>query len=144
MSGRLPAFVSSALLAATLSCAGRQSAPAQSIAERAGPTRSGADCAEVVAWAAADPDARGLQPPRPDTLFLPPFPIPPDVRGRMVIPQARVREDGRIDRATIHISELPNAAYAARLHALFGRFHFIPAVLDGCAVPARYVLRLTL
>jgi hypothetical protein len=144
MSSRPLTFASSALLAATLSCAGRQSAPAPSAAERAGVTRSGAECAEVIARAVADPDAPGLSPPRPDTLFLPPMPIPSDVRGRTVILQTRVREDGRVDRETIHISELPNAAYAARLHALFARFHFIPAVLDGCAVPARYVLRLTL
>ena len=130
----LPACIASALLVVIAACGPRSAAVTPS------PLTQPAGCDSLVARSATDPTQHVDEEPRPDSLFLPPQPVPRGVRGQTAVIEFVVDPAGRPTR--IAVSGLSDQGYSDRLRTGVQRTHFTPARRGDCRVFA--VMRLTL
>ena len=75
-----------------------------------------------------------VQSPVPRTFFLPPSPVPPDIRGHRVVAQLIVDSTGVPKRDSITVCGVPDSAYAQKLAQTLATMRFEPARRDGKAV----------
>jgi hypothetical protein len=77
------------------------------------------------------PPLDGFRGPVPRTFFMPPSPIPPDVRGHRVVAQLIVDSTGVPKRDSITVCGVPDSVYAQTLAQLLATMRFEPARRDG-------------
>lgn len=118
--------------------------PPQWTAPQVTPTRSAAECVDLVARVRAKPDSFASQPPVVHTLEASPGDPPPEVKGKTIRLRVLVDEHGAIvrDSTTLAI-RIRDRGYEGRLRASVAHFRFRPAVFEGCAVPAHAVFDVT-
>ena len=134
------------LLALVFACAGAgcatpppASAPAPVARADAPPPperRVGPACADAIEHVRAEPADPTIEPARPDSLFLPPLPVPEAAKGAVVHIVVAVTEEGRVMQGSLQMdaSGVPRD-YRRRLEGMVGTLHFVPAGYQGCAVP---------
>lgn len=106
------------------------------------PTRSGPACDSVVQRVALAPDSFSTLRPTPQFILVPP-PPPPEVRGHRIDVTVRVDERGHVEPGSVTITGIANAEYERTFRERLLAYRFIPAVLDGCAVPAPFSIGIT-
>ncbi len=107
-------------------------------------TRGFAECQAERERALGDTVPVGVTPPQPQEIVLPPAPRPSYLIGQTVSIWFLVDDRGRVLRDREVPSLGADSGYAARFRDRLHRYRFLPGVLDGCAVPAWYVLRIIL
>ena len=80
---------------------------------------------------AADSASLGVSPPKPDSLFIPPLPIPASVRGSQAIVRLVVDSTGRALRDSVAVCGIKDRGYARRLASQAAKVTFRPAVFEG-------------
>ncbi len=73
---------------------------------------------------------------------MPPSRAPGDAAGRVITVSLLVDVRGAVEQEMTDQPVSADSAYAASFDARLTHYHFLPAVLDGCAVPAWYVFRI--
>ena len=84
----------------------------------------------------AEARSAGLTPPLPDSLFLPPMPPPPLMRGVKADIRAIVDAQGKAFADSITVCGVRERQYARQLAAQVARMTFHPAQRDGRPVAA--------
>ena len=140
-------FVTAAALLAASACGPRR-APARSGADAARsepvrPTRTGPACDTLAARVLAQPDSFSVVAAQPRAVIIPGSPRPKSVVGRTFRVSFLVQPTGKIDAASLAITP-EMGSYRAELERAFLQMEFWPGVLDGCAVPSRNYLNVTL
>ncbi|MDQ6885982.1 MAG: hypothetical protein M3068_01675 [Gemmatimonadota bacterium] len=107
------------------------------------PTRSAAECAPLVKRARAEGMSPRAQPPMLQGELSPPRPSPQELRGRSLEVRLVVDERGRVDVGSITVLGYSNVGYNSKLRLSASQLRFAPAVLEGCAIPQRTVVRYT-
>lgn len=81
------------------------------------------------------------QPPmrRPGAPSTPPTP-PAAERGNTAMVTLYVDSRGRVSKDSIEVKGVTDAAYISALRAMAAKLQFVPAVANGCAVPAVVVM----
>ena len=130
----IPAWIAATLLVVVVAC-GPRSASVASL-----PLAQSAACDSIVARSAADPTQQVDEEPRPDSLFLPPQPVPRALRDQIAVVEFVVDPTGQPTR--IVVSGLSDQAYSDRLRTAMQRTHFVPARRGDCRVFG--VMRLSL
>ena len=130
-------WMAAAAVAWSVSCAGGN--PPNAIL---GPqvTRPHSECASERARATADTQVARTLHPAPTSLVLPPRDLGTDLRGRSVTVHLLVNEWGEVVRDSIEPPDVPDAP---QFRFDLRHYQFRPAVLDGCAVPAWWMVRFT-
>jgi len=72
----------------------------------------------------------------------PPTP-PDDERGKTAMVTLYVDSRGRVSKDSVEVKGVSDAAYISALRAMAARMQFVPAVANGCAVPAVVVMPFT-
>ena len=127
----------------------RPPAPAATVsAARPMPTRSYAECRSERIKMLADSAVTGVVPPQPTGIVIPPsrppYEIPRDVRGHRITVHFLVDEHGQVARDSIDAPVSRDTAWVGEFQRRLHRYQFLPAVLNGCAVPDWFTIRLTL
>ena len=128
-------------LSLVLGCSSHTSSPAPSPAVA---TRSGPICdslAQGIQAGTVHPVIRG---PFPKRMAMPPAAPPADLRGRDLVVSWHVAATGQAVLDTAAVPATSNADYRHRLVDVLAGYTFAPAIAEGCAVPARYAMRLVL
>jgi hypothetical protein len=120
--------------------------PPRATPPRVEPTRSTEECATLVEEVRAHPESFSSTPPMMTGFAVPPFDgTPRDMRGQTVQIQLLVDERGAVvDDSTTVTPPLSSASFDRRMRKAIAKYRFRPAVLDGCAVPGRSTVTLTL
>ncbi|HEX7937850.1 MAG TPA: hypothetical protein VF483_02595 [Gemmatimonadaceae bacterium] len=88
----------------------------------------------------------GLQenyPPEPDQMFLPPFPVPSNLKGRSILAELDVDDRGRV--LGVKFSATGERAYDRRLVEVLKDYHFKPGHKpDGTPIRMKYQLKIEL
>jgi len=110
------------------------------------PTRTATECAPLVDRVRAHPDSFMPSPPQMYSFPIPPFDgTPREMRGTMVIVRILVDElGGVVNDSTTITPALSAPSFDHEFRRRISRYQFHPAVLDGCAVPGRSVVQVTL
>lgn len=106
------------------------------------PTKSHAECADLVAKVGAHPDSFPSSPPRLKTLTVPTIaaPIPPEVIASPLLIRQLIDENGHPVRDSTAFSRVvSDRRWASALRGALDLNLFSPAVLQGCAVPGHFV-----
>jgi len=99
------------------------------------PTRSGAECAGVVAPADSAPRDSTWYPPEPNQIIVPPMQdVPKAMHGRTVSVRFLIGLSGSPD--SVDIKGFVDPDYLPRLTAAMLKYHFRPAITQGCRVRA--------
>lgn len=80
--------------------------------------------------------------PLPGRPSSPPTP-PAEERGKTAMVTLYVDRAGRVSKDSIEVRGVTDAGYISALRAMAARFEFVPAVANGCAVPAVVVMPFT-
>jgi hypothetical protein len=83
-----------------------------------------------------EPVAANVIPPVADSVFIPPLPLPPSVRGAKGIVRLVVNADGKPFADSITICGIRDRRYSRQLGNMFGRWTFRPAQRDGVPITA--------
>ncbi|MGI8497502.1 MAG: hypothetical protein ACR2OG_07980 [Gemmatimonadaceae bacterium] len=105
------------------------------------PTRTAAECAPLAKRARAEGVSVKAQPPRLQGEVSPPLPVPAELHGKSLDVRLVVDERGRVDVGSLTVLGYSNVGYNSKLRGAAAQLRFTPAVLDGCAVPQRTVVR---
>jgi hypothetical protein len=130
------------LLASTTSCA----APAPSRMDAAAKplqTRPNAECAverSKVLKVLSDSELPDVIPAQLLGIMLPPVDRPDDLRGQTRQIIFLLDEEGRVVRDSSDAPLSTDVAWSREFRARLRRYQFLPATLNGCAVPSRFVI----
>ncbi len=98
-------------------------------------TRSGAECAGVVAPADSTPGDSTWHPAQPDQIITPPMQdLPKSMRGRTISVHFLIAASGSPD--SVDIKGFVDPEYFPRLRAALMKYHFRLAISQGCLVRA--------
>jgi hypothetical protein len=122
----LRAWIASALVTFLAACG------AGSASLTPSPLAQPSACDSVVARSAADPTHPVDEEPRPDSLFLPPQPVPRAIKGQVAVAEFVVDPAGQP--AQIAISGIADEGYTRRLRTGLEHTHFTPARRGECRV----------
>jgi len=89
-------------------------------------------------------DSTQVFPPMPRYTVLPPPPVPQYLLGRTLVIRFRISENGKPDLAATVIRGPIRSPYLERFSAALRGWEFDPGVLNGCAVPASFVVTITM
>ena len=106
--------------------------------------RYGPECASARDQARSEPLPSSIVHPRPMELFIPPMPVPNNLRGKTALLEIRVDNLGRPEKGGVRVTGLQNSGYAKKLLTQTRRMRFVPAQLDGCAVEGRFRISISL
>ena len=79
---------------------------------------------------------------RPGTPWSPPTP-PAAERGHTAMVTLYVDDRGRVSADSVEVKGVTDAGYISALRTMGATLQFVPAVANGCAVPAVVVLPFT-
>jgi hypothetical protein len=110
------------------------------------PTRSPEECAPLVDQVRAHPDSFSPVPPQISAITIPPLEgTPHDMRGARVTILILVDEKASVVAdSTTFTPLITSPSYDREPRKSLSKYHFYPAVLEGCAVPGRTKVELTL
>jgi hypothetical protein len=103
------------------------------------PTRPPSDCGREIQRTNLYPDSFAYLRPTLDTLSLIAQPPP----GSTFTVHMRVDESGHVDPYSIRVEGARDSTFIEQLRATVYRYRFTPAVLDGCAVPSTFWIRVS-
>jgi hypothetical protein len=81
-----------------------------------------------------------MTPPRPTKPFMPPTPVPTDVRGARSDIRLVINSQGRPFADSVTVCGIKNRRYSRQVAAVVAQWEFEPAQRDGRAVAAPYRL----
>jgi hypothetical protein len=88
------------------------------------------------------PDSFPALRPSPEIIIILPPPTQ-EVRGRTIMVRLRVDEKGHVDPGTVVLEGITDNAYAKSFYSRLLSYRFTPAVLEGCAVPSSFSIKVT-
>ena len=146
MNQRSPMLLVAVLVAAVVGCA---SAPKPWYHGRALPrnyyaaTRPDSECVEVRKRASvrAENDTVGLQRGGVGRLVILPVPVPEAVRGKLITMRARADENGDVMKDSIWVEGIGDHPYVTSVRRSVAGYKLWPAVMEGCRVSQRFVVR---
>ncbi len=96
-------------------------------------------CARIL----ATHDSLAALPPQPDSVIVPPMPVPSSMRNNRYTASVLVLTTGRIAPDSTVFSPAMDPGYEQHLRERMRRLHFIPSTIEGCPVARRYLLHYT-
>ncbi len=96
-------------------------------------------CARIL----ASHDTLAIVPPQPDSVIVPPMPVPSSMRNNRYTASVLVMTTGRIAADSTIFSPAMDPGYEQHLLQRMRRLHFIPSTVQGCPVARRYLMHYT-
>jgi len=107
-------------------------------------TRPYAECGAERSKMLKDSQVPGVVPAQPTGIILPPAGrSPDDVRGQTRLLIFFVDEEGRVARDSSDAPLSTDVGWSREFRAWLRRYRFLPAILNGCAVPSQFSIRFT-